>query len=102
MSKTGPAVRLPVRPPLWKGFPMATAPQKIVPHLWYDKEAVEAAKFYCSILPDSHVDNVTTIHDPPSGDCDIVSFTLMGQQFQAISAGPLFKFNESISFQIHC
>ena len=81
---------------------MAATPQKIVPHLWYDKEAVEAAKFYCSILPDSHVDNVTTIHDTPSGDCDIVSFTLMGQQFQAISAGPLFKFNESISFQIYC
>jgi predicted 3-demethylubiquinone-9 3-methyltransferase (glyoxalase superfamily) len=46
--------------------------------------------------------NVTNIRDTPSGDCDIVSFTLMGQRFQAISAGPLFKFNESISFQIHC
>ena len=76
--------------------------QKIVPHLWYDKEAVEAAKFYCSVLPDSHVDNVTTIKDTPSGDCDVVSFTLMGQEFQAISAGPLFKFNESVSFMIYC
>ena len=76
--------------------------QKIVPHLWYDKEAKEAAQFYCSVLPDSHVDNVTTIHDTPSGDCDVVSFTLCGQPFQAISAGPLFKFNEAISFMIHC
>ena len=80
---------------------MATL-QKIVPHLWYDKEAVEAARFYCSVFPDSKVENVTTIHDTPSGDCDVVSFTLMGQQFQAISAGPLFKFNEAVSFMIYC
>jgi predicted 3-demethylubiquinone-9 3-methyltransferase (glyoxalase superfamily) len=80
---------------------MATV-QKIVPHLWYDKEAKEAAQFYCSVLPDSRVDHVTTIHDTPSGDCDVVSFTLCGQPFQAISAGPLFKFNEAISFMIYC
>jgi predicted 3-demethylubiquinone-9 3-methyltransferase (glyoxalase superfamily) len=76
--------------------------QNIVPHLWYDKEAVEAARFYCSVFPDSKVDHVSTIHDTPSGDCDIVSFTLMGQEFMAISAGPLFKFNESVSFQVYC
>jgi predicted 3-demethylubiquinone-9 3-methyltransferase (glyoxalase superfamily) len=81
---------------------MATLKQKITPHLWYDKEAKEAAKFYCSVFPDSKVDHVTTIHDTPSGDCDIVSFTLFGQPFMAISAGPLFKFNESISFIVHC
>ena len=81
---------------------MATLKQKITPHLWYDKEAKEAAKFYCSVFPDSKVDNVTTIRDTPSGDCDIVSFTLFGQPFMAISAGPLFKFNESISFMVHC
>lgn len=80
---------------------MATV-QKIVPHLWYDREAKEAAQFYCSVLPDSRVDHVTTIHDTPSGDCDVVSFTLCGQPFQAISAGPLFKFNEAISFMIYC
>lgn len=78
------------------------ATQKIVPHLWYDKEAKEAAQFYCSVFPDSKVTNVTTIHDTPSGDCDIVSFTLAGQRFMAISAGPLFKFNESISFMVGC
>ena len=81
---------------------MATLKQKITPHLWYDKEAKEAAQFYCSVFPDSKVNNVTTIRDTPSGDCDIVSFTLMGQDFMAISAGPLFKFNESISFMVHC
>jgi predicted 3-demethylubiquinone-9 3-methyltransferase (glyoxalase superfamily) len=80
---------------------MATL-QKITPHLWYDKEAKEAAQFYCSVFPDSKVDNVTTIRDTPSGDCDIVSFSLFGQSFMAISAGPLFKFNESVSFIVHC
>jgi predicted 3-demethylubiquinone-9 3-methyltransferase (glyoxalase superfamily) len=76
--------------------------QKIVPHLWYDKEAVEAAEFYSSVLPDSKVTNVTTLHDTPSGDTDIVSFVLCGQEFQAISAGPLFKFTPAISFLVYC
>src|SRR5688572_1603723 len=79
-----------------------TAMQKIVPHLWFDKEAKEAAQFYASIFPDSKVTNVTTLHDTPSGDCDVVSFELSGQPFMAISAGPLFKFNESISFIVRC
>lgn len=77
---------------------MATIKQKIVPHLWYDKEAKEAAEFYCSIFPDSKITNVTTLQDTPSGDCDIVSFELSKQPFMAISAGPLFKFNPSVSF----
>lgn len=81
---------------------MVMIKQKIVPHLWYDKEAREAAEFYVSVFPDSKVTNVTTIHDTPSGDCDIVSFELSGQPFMAISAGPLFKFNESISFMVYC
>ncbi len=81
---------------------MVTIKPKIVPHLWYDKEAKEAAEFYCSIFPDSKVTNITTLHDTPGGDCDIVSFELSGQPFMAISAGPLFKFNESISFIVYC
>ncbi len=81
---------------------MATIKQKIVPHLWFDKEAKEAAEFYVSIFPDSKVTNITTLHDTPSGDADIVSFELAGQPFMAISAGPLFKFNESISFMVYC
>ena len=74
----------------------------ITPHLWFDKEAREAAEFYCSVFPNSKITNVTTLRDAPSGDCDIVSFELSGQPFMAISAGPLFKFNESISFMVYC
>src|SRR5262245_27244523 len=76
--------------------------QRIVPHLWYDKEAKEAAEFYASIFPDSKVTGVRTIHDTPSGDAEIVSFELWSQPFMAISAGPFFKFNEAISFMVHC
>ena len=72
--------------------------QKITPHLWFDKEAREAAEFYTSLFPDSKVTNITTLHDTPSGDSDIVAFELAGQSFMAISAGPLFKFNPSVSF----
>lgn len=76
--------------------------QKIVPHLWYDKEAKEAAAFYASLFPDSRVTNVTTLHDTPSGDCDIVSFELAGEPYLAISAGPYFKFTPAISFIVGC
>jgi len=76
--------------------------QKITSHLWFDKEAKEAAKFYTSIFPRSKIMNATTIHNTPSGSVDIVAFELSGQEFMAISAGPLFKFNESISFIVNC
>ncbi len=76
--------------------------QKITPHLWFDREAVEAAKLYTSAFPDSKISNITKIHNTPSGDSDIVSFTLSEQSFMAISAGPLFKFNPSVSFQVKC
>jgi predicted 3-demethylubiquinone-9 3-methyltransferase (glyoxalase superfamily) len=75
--------------------------QKIVPHLWFDTEAREAASFYCSVFPDSSITNLTALHDTPSGDCDVVSFTLWGHAFMAISAGPLFRFNPSISFMVN-
>jgi len=78
------------------------AMQRIVTHLWYDKEAKEAAEFYASIFPDSKINSVVTLHDTPSGDTDIVSFQLLGQQLMAISAGPLFKFNEAISLMVYC
>jgi predicted 3-demethylubiquinone-9 3-methyltransferase (glyoxalase superfamily) len=74
----------------------------ITPHLWFDKEAKEAAQFYCSIFPNSKIKKVTTLRDTPSGDCDVVSFELNGQPYMAISAGPLFKFNESVSFMVYC
>jgi predicted 3-demethylubiquinone-9 3-methyltransferase (glyoxalase superfamily) len=81
---------------------MPTIESKITPHLWFDKEAVEAAKFYASIFPKSKIISSTVLHDTPSGDAETVSFELAGQPFMAISAGPLFKFNESISFIVHC
>jgi predicted 3-demethylubiquinone-9 3-methyltransferase (glyoxalase superfamily) len=74
----------------------------ITPHLWYDSQAVEAAELYASTFPASKVTNVTTLRDTPSGDCDVVSFELFGQPFMAISAGPLFTFNPSISFLVRC
>jgi predicted 3-demethylubiquinone-9 3-methyltransferase (glyoxalase superfamily) len=73
----------------------------ITPHLWFDTQAREAAGFYCSVFPGSRVESVTTLHDTPSGDCDVVSFNLCGQPFMAISAGPLFKFNPSVSFMVN-
>jgi predicted 3-demethylubiquinone-9 3-methyltransferase (glyoxalase superfamily) len=80
---------------------METIKPRIAPHLWYDKEAKEAAEFYTSVFPDSTITNVTTLHDTPSGDCDVVSFELWRQKFMAISAGPLFKFNPSVSFIVN-
>ena len=76
--------------------------QKIIPNLWFDKEAKQAAEFYTSVFPGSKVTNVTTLRDTPSGDADLVSFVLWGQPFMGISAGPLFKFNPSISFHVRC
>ncbi len=76
--------------------------QKIIPHLWFDKEAKEAAQFYTSVFPNSQITNINTIKGAPSGDCDIVSFKLQDQGFMAISAGPYFKFNPSISFFVNC
>ncbi len=76
--------------------------QKITPHLWFDKEAGEAADFYTSVFPDSRIKNKTTLHDTPSGTVDVVTIELSGLEFMLISAGPLFKFNEAISFMVHC
>ena len=85
---------------------MAKTRAKITPFLWYAKEAEEAAKFYASIFPDSRVDSVTAMPadspSGPAGSVKIVSFTLFGQQFQAMSAGPHDDFNDSISLMVTC
>lgn len=79
---------------------------KIVPHLWYTEKAEEAARFYVSLLPDSHIDSVQTMPSDspsgPAGSVQIVAFTLAGTPFQAIGAGPLDPFNRAVSFVIHC
>ncbi|MFN3325718.1 MAG: VOC family protein [Bryobacteraceae bacterium] len=73
----------------------------ITPHLWFDKKAQEAARFYTTVFPDSAIDHVAQIRDTPSGDCELVYFRLNGQAFMAISAGPQFRFNPSISFIVN-
>ena len=73
----------------------------ITPHLWFDKEALEAAQFYIAAFPHSAIDHVVPLRDTPSGDCELVYFHLNGQTFVAISAGPLFRFNPSISFLVN-
>lgn len=76
--------------------------QKITPFLWFDKEAGEAAKFYTSVFKNSNIKSTTLLPDTPSGTVEIITIELMELEFTLMSAGPLFKFNESISFQIHC
>ncbi|WP_207510522.1 VOC family protein [Longitalea luteola] len=75
--------------------------QKIIPHLWFDKEAREAAEFYTSLFPESKITHTMVLRNTPSGDCDVVSFELWNQPFMAISAGPYFKFTPAISFMVN-
>ncbi len=85
---------------------MAKSRPKIFTHLWYAKEAEEAARFYASIFPDSRVDRVTPLlsESPsgPAGSVKVVDFTLFGQRFQAISAGPHHEFNDAVSMVVLC
>lgn len=88
-------------------WPMAAKTSaKIYPHLWYAKEAEEAAAFYASIFPDSRVDRVTPLMSEspsgPPGSVKVVDFTLFGQRFQAITAGPHHEFNDAISLVVAC
>lgn len=76
--------------------------QKIIPHLWFDKEAVEAARWYVSLFENSSIIGVTTIPDTPSGEAELVDFRLADFRFSAISAGPYFTFNPSVSLMIAC
>ncbi|MEN6635439.1 MAG: VOC family protein [Clostridiaceae bacterium] len=76
--------------------------QKIIPHLWFDTQAVEAAKWYASIFEQAELTSVTQLHGTPSGDVDTVEFTLDGVDLSAISAGPFFELNSSISLMVTC
>jgi predicted 3-demethylubiquinone-9 3-methyltransferase (glyoxalase superfamily) len=79
---------------------------KIFTHLWYARDAERAAQFYASIFPDSRVDAVwalpTDSPSGPAGSVKIVDFTLLGQRFQAITAGPHHDFNDAISIVVLC
>lgn len=84
---------------------MANITQKITPFLWFDKEAEEAAKFYTSVFKNSSITGTSYYGEGaplPKGTVLTVGFTLFGQTFTALNGGPLFKFNESVSFVVHC
>jgi predicted 3-demethylubiquinone-9 3-methyltransferase (glyoxalase superfamily) len=83
--------------------------QKISPCLWFDDQAEEAAKFYTSVFPNSKIGAVTRygevgheIHGRPAGSVMTVEFEINGQGFTALNGGPVFKFNEAVSFQVPC
>ena len=80
--------------------------QKIIPCLWFDKQAEEAAGFYVSVLPGSHIDAVIRAPgDYPAGkagDVLLVEFTLAGCRYTALNGGPYFNFTEALSLQIDC
>lgn len=76
------------------------------PCLWFDGKAEEAAAFYASLLPDSHVDRVwRSPAETPSGPAGMVltvDFTLLGSRVQGLNGGPEFLFNEAVSFVVEC
>jgi predicted 3-demethylubiquinone-9 3-methyltransferase (glyoxalase superfamily) len=83
--------------------------QPIKPCLWFDNQAEDAAKFYTSVFKDSRVIRVASygkegfeIHGRPEGSVMTVEFELNGQIFTALNGGPVFKFNEAVSFEIRC
>jgi predicted 3-demethylubiquinone-9 3-methyltransferase (glyoxalase superfamily) len=79
--------------------------QKIKTFLWYDKEAEEAANHYIAAFENSKIDHIERLGEigpKESGSIAIVEFTLAGQQFVAMNAGPMFKFNEAISMFVLC
>jgi predicted 3-demethylubiquinone-9 3-methyltransferase (glyoxalase superfamily) len=83
--------------------------QKTTPCLWFDDQAEEAAKFYTAIFRRSRITAISRygeagheVHGRPAGSVLTVAFELDGQKFTALNGGPVFKFNEAISFQVSC
>jgi len=83
--------------------------QKITPFLWFDNQAEEAAKFYTSVFKEGKIGTISRygkegyeVHHQKEGTALVVPFEIFGQQFQAINGGPVFKFNEAVSFLISC
>jgi predicted 3-demethylubiquinone-9 3-methyltransferase (glyoxalase superfamily) len=81
----------------------------IIPCLWFDKDAEEAARFYCSIFKGAKLGTLTRygkegreIHGMPEGSVQTVEFSINGSDFLALNGGPLFKFTEAVSFQVLC
>jgi predicted 3-demethylubiquinone-9 3-methyltransferase (glyoxalase superfamily) len=83
--------------------------QRIAPCLWFDTQAEEAARFYTSIFKNSRIVSMSRygeagreVHKMPAGTVLTVAFELDGQPFTALNGGPVFKFNEAVSFQVSC
>ncbi len=83
--------------------------QRITPCLWFDNQAEEAARFYTSVFRNSRIGRISRygkegheIHGRPEGSVMTVEFEIDGHGFIALNGGPVFKFNEAISFQVHC
>jgi predicted 3-demethylubiquinone-9 3-methyltransferase (glyoxalase superfamily) len=88
---------------------MQMTAQKITPCLWFESQAEEAAKFYASVFKNSKLGKVSRyvkegfeIHGQKAGTVMTVEFEIEGQKFVALNGGPHFKFNEAVSFQVHC
>ena len=91
-------------------MPTFAAPSsRISPCLWFDHQAEAAARLYVSVFPDSRITQVARypeagheIHGKVAGSVMTVAFELCGQSFTALNGGPVFKFNEAVSLQVHC
>jgi predicted 3-demethylubiquinone-9 3-methyltransferase (glyoxalase superfamily) len=88
---------------------MPVTAQKITPCLWFDSQAEEAAKFYASVFKNSKIGKISRygkegfeIHGRTAGTVMTVEFEIDGQKFVALNGGPHFRFNEAVSFQVHC
>ena len=86
-----------------------TSPQRITPCLWFDDQAEAAARFYTGIFKDSRIGKISRygeagreLHGRPPGSVMTIEFELNGQAFTALNGGPVFQFNEAISFQVSC
>lgn len=88
---------------------MSLVKQNITPCLWFDTQAEDAAKFYCSVFKNSKITAISRypeagqeVHKKPPGSVMVAAFELDGQPFTALNGGPIFKFDEAVSFQIMC
>ena len=88
---------------------MQMTARKITPCLWFDTQAEEAAEFYASVFKNSKIGKISRygkegfeIHGKEAGTVMTAEFEIAGQKFLALNGGPQFKFNEAVSFQVHC
>lgn len=81
---------------------MSKITPKITPFLWFDKNLKEITDFYLSVFPGATLRNAGSLSDTPSGDVETATLEIFGQELNLMTAGPMFKFNEAISFVISC